>query len=382
MDKKELDPYYENLVKNVIISELIKPKNHPQIKLYTKNFEEPYVRILIQRGRGKDEQIRIVKAIRTAIEDSWLIVDRPYTSEYFHKTIDYLLNYERELLIHGKLEENNDPIQQEIDYDALQNSVEKDGTFEGKNNLDLLSQFDKITAQYGKQVESLNHELTRHMKRLLTQSEEEKEQIKKEFKKYKGWHDQWQELREYVYVNIYDEYDGTPIYEHPDDESFMTMVIEGYERELMLEEENKKLRSQQNAWRESPEYKAEIAKLESKTKKQVSVEQIRNGILTNVDGYSKIDDLVNFLLRVNQMLRNTAWDAVADDVEHEAKEAFKNNDISHSKQKTKELQESMQTIAKEPKIGSLILEQNNGPKSLDNPTNTSNSNLLSLLNNG
>lgn len=258
------------------------------------------------------------------------------------------------------------------------------------NVLSLMRNSDIQIEEWIKQIESVSKQGVEQLKLLKDKSlttlmaqyndlNTKYETTKKELQKYEKWFEKWQKLKEEIASECYDrqeieEAGGI------DDPSVMydaiNSIVTGNQIEKQLKEENEKLREQQDAWRERPEYKAEIAKLESKTKKQVSVEKIREGILAHLDGYGNISELDNFLLRINRMLRNTAWDAVADNVEHEAKEVFKNNEISHSKQKTKELQDSINEVVKQPKIGSLILEQNNGTDFLEAQKKTTNSNLL------
>ncbi|MBQ0056858.1 MAG: hypothetical protein KBT20_04290 [Bacteroidales bacterium] len=153
-------------------------------------------------------------------------------------------------------------------------------------------------------------------------------EVKEQLQKYKKWFEDWQKLKEDIASECYDQSD---IQEAGglDDPSLMydaiQSIISGNLTEKQLKEENEKLRSQQEAWRERPEYKEEIAKLKNSAKRMISVDQIKEGILNQADEFNGIQDLTNFTLRVNKMLRNTAWDAMADDVEREAKESFKQN---------------------------------------------------------
>lgn len=223
-------------------------------------------------------------------------------------------------------EDTNKPIPTPAEWIETSNSV-----------LSLMRNSDLQIEEWIKQIESVSKQGVEQLKllkdnsltTLTTQYNDLKAQYEKatgELQKYKKWFENWQKLKEEIASECYDSQD---IQETGgiDDPSVMYeaihSIVMGNLTEKQLKEENEKLRSQQDAWRERPEYKAEIAKLESKTKKQVSVEKIREGILAHLDGYGNISELDNFLLRINRMLRNTAWDAVADNVEHEAKKAFK-----------------------------------------------------------
>lgn len=152
--------------------------------------------------------------------------------------------------------------------------------------------------------------------------------VKEQFQKYEKWFKDWQTLKTEIASECYapsDIQEAGGI----DDPSVMLdaiqSIISGNLTEKRLKEENERLRRQQDAWRERPEYKAEIAKITNKTKRMISVDQIKEGLLSQADEFNGIQDLTNFTLRVNKILRNTAWDAVAEEVERSAKEAFKQN---------------------------------------------------------
>lgn len=122
-----------------------------------------------------------------------------------------------------------------------------------------------------------------------------------------------------------------------------------------LEQENEQLRKEQEAWRDRPEYKAEIAKYEKAAKQKLSVDQIWDGLKRIVVTYSNRDELCNFIYRVNQMLMGTAWDTVSATIVEEMLEVFDNKEYERSQRKSKHMTDSLEKIANRPQM-----KDNNG----------------------
>lgn len=122
-----------------------------------------------------------------------------------------------------------------------------------------------------------------------------------------------------------------------------------------LEQENETLRKEQEAWRDRPEYKAEIAKYEKAAKQKLSVDQIREGLKRIVVTYSNRDELCNFIYRVNQMLMGTAWDTASPTIVEEMLEVFDNIECERSQRKGKSINDSLEKIANRPQM-----KDNNG----------------------
>lgn len=122
-----------------------------------------------------------------------------------------------------------------------------------------------------------------------------------------------------------------------------------------LEEENEQLRKEQEAWRDRPEYKAEIAKYEKAAKQKLSVDQIKEGLKRIVVTYSNRDELCNFIYRVNQMLMGTAWDTVSPTIVEEMLDVFDNKECERSQRKSKTMTDAMEKIAERPQM-----KDNNG----------------------
>lgn len=122
-----------------------------------------------------------------------------------------------------------------------------------------------------------------------------------------------------------------------------------------LEQENEQLRKEQEAWRDRPEYKAEIAKYEKAAKQKLSVEQIKEGLKRIIVTYSNRDELCNFIYRLNQILMGTAWDTVSATIVEEMLEVFDNKEYERSQRMSKPMTDSLDKIAERPQM-----KDNNG----------------------
>lgn len=146
----------------------------------------------------------------------------------------------------------------------------------------------------------------------------------------------------------------------------------GSREEAKLRAENERLRQEQEAWRERPEYKAEIAKYEKASKHNISVKQLKEGLYGIVNTYGNEEQLTNFILRLNQMLKNTAWDAEANGILNEAlamqaQKMISQKQAGHS-DTAKALRDTaavMTDIVNQPRVGTMIMEQNNHALSPD-----------------
>lgn len=200
---------------------------------------------------------------------------------------------------------------------------------------------------------------------LMKQYEELNAQYKaleEDHKKYVSWYEDWVALSKEVTTEM--KYpDEVQLNLEVIDPTFLRYVVgeilKSNNKAEELKKENDRLRKEQAAWSVRPEYKAEKARRESKTKKMISVEQIRKGLLRQADEFKDISDLSNFTLRVNKMLRHTAWDEQAESIEEELKQKHKANQADQFNRNTRDLQNSLNDIAAKPGIGQVIMEQNN-----------------------
>lgn len=102
---------------------------------------------------------------------------------------------------------------------------------------------------------------------------------------------------------------------HHDDKAIKTILdmLDKMDK-LKLTRENEQMRTQQQSWRESEEYKAEIAKYEKASKQTISVDQVKEGLKKILQRFTSVSELSNFIYRLNEVLRKTAWDTVSPDI--------------------------------------------------------------------
>lgn len=113
-------------------------------------------------------------------------------------------------------------------------------------------------------------------------------------------------------VDIFDHFKERGYY----DDKFFEAVLDLLDKmdKVKLTRENEQMRTQQQSWRESEEYKAEIAKYEKASKQKISVDQVKEGLKKILQRFTSVSELSNFIYHLNDMLRKTAWDMVSLDI--------------------------------------------------------------------
>lgn len=113
-------------------------------------------------------------------------------------------------------------------------------------------------------------------------------------------------------VDIFDHFKERGYY----DDKFFEAVLDLLDKmdKVKLTRENEQMRTQQESWRESEEYKAEIAKYEKASKQKISVDQVKEGLKKILQRFTSVSELSNFIYRLNEVLRKTAWDTVSPDI--------------------------------------------------------------------
>lgn len=113
-------------------------------------------------------------------------------------------------------------------------------------------------------------------------------------------------------VDIFDHFKERGYY----DDKFFKAVLDLLDKmdKVKLTRENEQMRTQQESWRESEEYKAEIAKYEKASKQKISIDQVKEGLKKILQRFTSVSELSNFIYHLNDMLRKTAWDTVSLDI--------------------------------------------------------------------
>lgn len=107
---------------------------------------------------------------------------------------------------------------------------------------------------------------------------------------------------------------------------------------------------------------------------EVSLEDIERGVMAMGEDFESAAEYSTFILKVNDLLSETAWKERAVKVKRKAMTAFNRQKKASHKETIEAMNktaEAMTDIASTPRVGTLIMEQNNGqkPELIDNNSN-------------
>lgn len=104
------------------------------------------------------------------------------------------------------------------------------------------------------------------------------------------------------------------------------LLMQNLENEKKLKEENERLRTNQEKWRESDEYLEEKRKWNNNKQQSIDISAIRQGVLDYVESYrGNFDNLENILFRFNEILSGTVWRMEGYEVKKQAMSIFTQN---------------------------------------------------------
>lgn len=157
----------------------------------------------------------------------------------------------------------------------------------------------------------------------------ENERIKKRNRQLEQWYQSWQDLKHQITSDLYTPSEIEEAGALMDDPTVMLDsvkgIMESFQVEQNLQEENARLKAEQDAWRERPEYKEEIEKYKKQSAQKIPVDTIKQGLERLSTEFQHKSNLNLFIYRLNYILRGTAWDSVPNEFFEDIKELFDNS---------------------------------------------------------
>ena len=322
LDKKTIDRI-ERLSPQQIVE--LKPQ---YIKALTCDFDERYSRLILSKGTNISHQQILLDVIRKGF-------DYIYTdfNGYYERAIPpYFEEWDNALAFGETItagEENTLPSQVPIQQAAsIPQLLEEEGMLKHWMSMcvnQLSAAVDDATSKaqdITNEIKSMRDgSITRLMKRVKELEAEKNasdarcKELVKAVNQLQAWYDDWQHLRDKITAEMYAEYDSADIAEAGgiDDPSIMSEAIETYLDNWQLQKENEELRTKQEAWRESEEYKAERSNWEKATQQRIDVKDLKERLLKHAKTFTSSNSNVlhSIVLNLNEILRATAWEQVA-----------------------------------------------------------------------
>lgn len=300
----------------------LKPK---YMQALTHNFDERYARLVMSKGQSTADQQTLFDAMSNCYKVLYSNIDS-FGNEYLEEPMPSWFDEWDNALAFGELIQEERPSQQLIQQ-AVSIPVLLDEEGMLKHWMTMSMQILSATLKEAmngaqgitEQIRSMRDgSITRLLKRVEDMDGQLKEfqtrcqQLTEDNNRLKAWYESWQRLRDNVAHAIYDPSDIAEA-GGVDNPSVMEDVIGAIMTNYDLEKENEKLRTQQEAWRESEEYKAERSRWEKKTQQRIDVQELKQRLLAHAKTYSETssEQLRSLVLNLNAILQGTPWETVS-----------------------------------------------------------------------
>ncbi|MDO4995297.1 MAG: hypothetical protein Q4E32_09900 [Bacteroidales bacterium] len=291
------------------------------MRALTHDFDGRYARMIMCKGEDTNVQITLLNAMLRAFRELYY---NSYTDTYSHP-IPWWMDEWGEALAFGELVQNELPEPTAIlPAVSIPDLVGEEGLLKKwmEESMKQLSTFQQAAVAEAqdivKQTRSMRDGSITRLQTRLTELDAELKESQEKCNRLQAWYDSWQEVRN----EVAQTYDPADIAEAGgmDDPTAMAETLGAIMSHYNLVKENEKLREQQEAWRESDEYKQERNKWERKAKQGIDVQDLKSRLLAYAEtfGYSNSEQLRSFVLNLNEILRGTPWETVARDIVSEA----------------------------------------------------------------
>lgn len=308
------------------------------IEALTHDFDERYSSLVVAKGNTPEEKQKLLAALRKAFDKQhiadYCIDDTPY---YDRKVPEYFDTWDFELVVDGDISSDGEGCPPAEIVPAPAPTLAEMLSEEGMLRKWLGTSTDRLEASLQEtkehadrifsQIATMRDGSLARMQERLSEVQAENERLHEEAARLRGWQENWEKVRQQV-LSTYDPHTIAEAGGMSDPEvmaAAVESIVEAWMSEKNLMEENERLRQSQQKWRESEEYLEEKEKWEKRNKQSVKVEDIRKGALelpTLIDGR---EEVLNYVLRLNHILRGTAWDDMAENVFDEVKESIAAN---------------------------------------------------------
>jgi len=340
-DSKNLDPNILKRIAYIKCGQQIAEMSSTSLKIITNYFEEDYIRLLLTKSESPQNQILILEAITKAFDDIYLTTNEFGYQVYCREIPEFFdhlrLEFELGMPIESPLSSSNLHIPSATNESTPDEWIAVGHDFRnlleqtGSELTEHINAIQAISEKSVNDINSLNNgivsKLTSQLSHSMKKNQELRETISnlsKEIDTYKQWFEDWKKLKDEVATDCVNPLDIDPTWgENP---TVMRRALQDmiayHTDQLELKQENEDLRHKLAEWKDSPEYRKEIAKYKRAAKEKIAIESITEGLKNfarSVDSRGQVSELI---MRLNIVLANTIWNQYAMPIYSELNEYY------------------------------------------------------------
>ncbi len=315
----------------------------------THDFDERYARMIVEKGNSPAEEQMLLAALEKAFDAIHITGWWKDEADYDKDVPSYFGEWDFKIAIDGSITVGEDALLPSKVNPTPAPTLSEMLTEEGMLTDWMNESTRKFTEQLHEakehaegmleQIKALRDgSLTRMQKKLetmqskLDEAEATNRALRGDLNDMIKWRTDWEEMKQAV-LRAYDPADIAEAGGLSDPEAMeiaVEAIMEGYQSEKKLKEENEHLKEQQTKWRESDEYLEEKKKWEKAKNQRIEASKLRDTFVKYAGIYKGDEQtLQNMVLYFAHELRGTAWEAVEGDLLGEMTAARKNDAPPH-----------------------------------------------------